>query len=1493
MTLPLPLGRPYSLWLIIMLLLGAHSSMQAQLVANFTQSKTSGCSPLAVTFINTTTGAAAGATYTWNFGNGNSVTTTDAITPVAATYFTPQIYTITLTVHSGVQVSTKTSSLIVYKSPVVDFSSTNTTGCIPLTSSFVSNATPGDGTITNYFWDFGDGNTLVTTSPSVTNTYLFAGTYSVSLTVTNSFGCSNTFKKTNIVTVFPALVPGFTTDSTTLCSLSSPILFNNTSTGTGPLSYSWNFGDGTNSTTPNPSHQYAAKGVYTVQLTVTNPQGCSAKITKSAYINAANFNPDFSAASLLCTGSAAAFADISNPAATGAALWSFGDGGSGIGSNVNHTYATPGSYTVTMTDNFGKCQASQTKTVSVSAGPVVGGFLIDKGASCQSPMLVNFFDTTSTAVKWLWNFTGNPGDTSTQKNPTFLYATNGVYTPTLTVTDANGCSATVSKTLNSSQPTATIHVDTTLIPSSIYCADVNATFRAISNDTIVSFNWTFGDGTSSTSPNPTHLFSIPGTYTINLSFVTNHGCTGTAFPPVTIIVYPKPHAIFTALDSLPCASNQLEVFTNLDDSAAQFTWFYGDGTSDINNNVVHVHAYNKTGPYQMTLIASSPGCKSDTAVINKYITTTPFPFLRATNTCDSNRKTVTLTDTATGASQYIWSFGDGSPNDTDYVFVPQKIHDYPQAGAYTASITATFGPCVQTSTVPVYILPDQHPVLSSPLTSICASGSLPVQISGLDTNFQSIANGSNTFYNIVKWQYNDGTTFPPQGNSGFKTIFNGNLTNLKPGEDSIRVIIQSRFFGCFDTSNYIPIHITGPIAAFGAQDHICYSLPVIFTDSSQGTNGVPIVKWEWKFGDGNSVTRTTNDTVMHTYAFPGTYTPSLKVTDSSGCFAIANLAVTQVFLFGSKADFYWNPTNITPGSPVTFINNSITAAGATFEWHFASDGSTSNNPNSVTHVFSNIGVDTVRLIASATTPGTCADTSIQLVIIKNVFATFTYTTKYIDHANCPPMVAYFVSNTYNTTSLHWDFGDSATADNNPNPSHTYNLPGTYVVTLTAYGPNGIIIVTQDSLTVKGPFGKLYSSLDEACIPAVDTLHATASYAGAYTWDFGDGTVMITQDTFAVHTYDIPGIFTPALILTDSTGCQVTFRYDHPLILDVLKLQLGPPITICDTGTAYFVPQITSMLADSLGQPLTYHWNSGNGNPADTANTRDTSFVYTRPGDYYAQLQVWSPAGCYETAMDTIHVIGPFAIQYPKDTAICIGNSVPFVVQGADSYQWIPNSSLHDIQGGTAIATPQSTTTYSVIGHDKYNCFSDTANFNVIVNPLPTVSVNPVGTILAGTSATLETKVSPDVISWNWAPPNYLSCINCPTPVSVPLVPIKYTVTVATANGCTATADVTIALGCSEKAVHIANAFSPNHDGNNDLFYPTGSGVKIIKYFQVYSRWGQLLFSKKDIPANDKTVGWDGTFGGTIQPPGTYVYMAGIECFTGENFILKGTVELLR
>ena len=122
-----------------------------------------GCSPLTVSFTNTSRGASANATYTWNFGNGNALTTADAADPVAAIYYTPRTYRVTLTVRDRRRTSKVSMNIIVYENPTIRFSIGPVSGCIPLIVTLVSTSTPeGRGTLTQYFWDFGDGKTLKT-----------------------------------------------------------------------------------------------------------------------------------------------------------------------------------------------------------------------------------------------------------------------------------------------------------------------------------------------------------------------------------------------------------------------------------------------------------------------------------------------------------------------------------------------------------------------------------------------------------------------------------------------------------------------------------------------------------------------------------------------------------------------------------------------------------------------------------------------------------------------------------------------------------------------------------------------------------------------------------------------------------------------------------------------------------------------------------------------------------------------------------------------------------------------------------------------------------------------------------------------------------------------------------------------------------------------------------------------------------------------------------
>ncbi len=166
--------------------------------------------------------------------------------------------------------------------------------------NFTSSSSAGDGNISSYHWDFGDGSVQQSFGSSVSHTYNVKQTVTVSLTAVNSYGCASTLSKENIIKVHPSLKAGFSADKTIHCDAPGVVNFSNSSSGPGILSYEWSFGNGTTSTQQSPSHTYTKKGTYPVRLTVKSSEGCTDVMTRDAYINIADFISDIQVPSLIC-----------------------------------------------------------------------------------------------------------------------------------------------------------------------------------------------------------------------------------------------------------------------------------------------------------------------------------------------------------------------------------------------------------------------------------------------------------------------------------------------------------------------------------------------------------------------------------------------------------------------------------------------------------------------------------------------------------------------------------------------------------------------------------------------------------------------------------------------------------------------------------------------------------------------------------------------------------------------------------------------------------------------------------------------------------------------------------------------------------------------------------------------------------------------------------------------------------------------------------------
>jgi gliding motility-associated-like protein len=231
--------------------------------------------------------------------------------------------------------------------------------------------------------------------------------------------------------------------------------------------------------------------------------------------------------------------------------------------------------------------------------------------------------------------------------------------------------------------------------------------------------------------------------------------------------------------------------------------------------------------------------------------------------------------------------------------------------------------------------------------------------------------------------------------------------------------------------------------------------------------------------------------------------------------------------------------------------------------------------------------------------------------------------------------------------------------------------------------------------------------------------------------------------------------------------------------------------------------------------------------------------------------------------------------------------------GAATYQWIGNTTgLSNTLIPNPTARPAVSGNYTVVGQDAHNCFTDTASIAVTVLPLPTVDAGADAETLAGTSVQLRPTVTGNVTSWTWTPADYLSCTTCPAPESKPLRPLTYTLSVRTADGCSASDTVSIKLLCSGSRIFVPTVFTPNNDGKNDRFRIRAEGIRQVKSFRIYNRWGEEVFSRTNVSFDDAASAWDGKLRGVPVPEGSYVYFAELTC-NDTVFQQKGTITVVR
>ncbi len=1528
--------------------------VKGQLTASFTQSPSSGCAPMVVNFTNTSTGATS---YSWTLGNN---ATSTQINP-STSYLSAGTYTVTLTAYNGNNSSTATATITVYPIPTVAFFANDTIVCPGLPVSFTSTSNPNTSGLATYSWNFGDGTTSAAQNP----THIFPGQtyYSITLTVTNSQGCISTLVKNAYIHEVDTPIANFSALSTGLCHPPAIDSFIDSSSGTGPLTYLWQFGDGQTSILSNPSHTYNVNGNYNPRLIVTDANGCKDTLTRSNYIHVETLTASFTSPASVCAYQNI-FLQVSNPNL--GTYWDFGDGQTSTATNPVHEYSTGGTYTITLVINDGQCFDTITNQILIHPSPAIS-FTSSPVQPCTAPVNIQFNTSVpANAASYQWIF-GDNGSTvaSTQANPTHTYSAFGYYPVTFIVTDSFGCSNLFIDTVKIRNLLARINPNMNsanglrqgCAPKAVDFSVRAYTYIPYPHPTIPlpgwpypyvisTYSWDFGDGSPvSHLDSLYHTYTNPGVYQAIVT-ITDNGCT--AKDTVEIDVGSHPVIDSAKVSPYPACPDDMINFhasvTGL--SPLEFWWrFYdnpiivpGGGLSiGINDSTPAYHYVGQTGTYHPTLTVYNYNCPSDTITLTVKIDS-PSAYIGFKVNCQT-RLTVQFYDTTSvGGTSHIWTFGDGTAATTQ----KNPLHTFPSLGYYDAYLSEhdSVTGCTNIDTLHLHLFKDTLSIFVTD-TAICRDDTL---------NLVPVFPNNEFGYGYV-WLNVYPFSPPPGATNGPPAVYNAPFPIVE--YDTVKLVaIDSDY--CADTV-YRIILVAKPVDTFAASPLIgCEPALIHFYDSSTFLNGTYIANYAWTFGDGNSMSVTAANT-SHTYNTVGVDSVQEIITDNIGC---KDTSVRYLYITIDKAHASFSVSNQFPciGDNIFFTNlsyNNIVSS----HWNFGNgDTSLSGTP---TYTYNSTGNYTITLTVTDTFG--CKDTLSQAAYIQvtKPHASFTMNDS---TGVCIPLTVVFTNTSTGASTYLWNLGNG----NNSaaySPSNSYTQTGYDTIMLMATNSHGCSDTAYGHTIVYGYAGALTYTPLTGCPPMLVNFTANVLNVPYLRWDFSDGVVSpVSSSTSTSHIYTTPGAYVPKLIMSDSAGCHVSSIGLDTIKVDSITIRFTlMPAFICIHDIVQFTDSSSSMF--STVNNWQWQFNDGTGsnlpNPqhqfdstgsqipvtliaGDGIGCHDTLIKYvtvyplpiiTAGGDTTicagdaaplwangALSYNWTPAGtlscsncqapqaspgteteyyvtgtdaqgCKNTDSVAIKTKTTISSKTGNGGEICQGKSIELSDSGALSYTWYPTESLNDNKIATPIATPNATTTYMAIAQTG-SCLPDTNYETVIVDPLPKVNAGSDQTIIIGSSTILQASGT-NAKSYVWTPSSGLSCDTCSNPTVNIQQTTTYTVTAYSRQGCIDSAKVTVNVLCDHSQVFVPNTFTPNGDGQNDVFYPRGVGLRKISTFRIYDRWGEMLFERKDIELNDESNGWDGSYKGSKPRPDVYVYSIEAVCESGETINWKGDVSIIR
>ncbi len=1159
----------------------------------------------------------------WDFGDGQSITINYPDNPnVQHTYLIPGPYTITLTVTNNQQcTSTKIRPINIDPSPIANFDYGN-----PCANEFIAftdlSQSNGGGVITEWLWNFGDpgsGTNNISHLKNPVHLFSTAADYLVELIVSTANGCDSSSIKTITVKARPQAI--FTAD--TICLGTSTQFTDESVANAGIItSWDWDFGDGSaHSHIQNPDHLYSASGNHLATLTVTNTGGCTHSVSQQVIVSPAPM-AGFSNSIGNCSGSAVSFSDLSF-ALNGYLvkwIWNFGDGNSQTilfpdPQNTTHIYTNPGNFMASLSvQSSDSCWATSSHTVTVGASPLAN---FDYSSNRCNGSPISFQDLSqpnggTQIIAWNWNF-GDPAsgvnNTSSLKNPTHVYQLSGSYTVQLIIRNVNNCSDTIEKTIDiNGIPSVAFSADTVCKGSVTHFTDLSVA----NSGTLLTWNWDFGDGSTSNEKNPTHTYQESGSYNVSLNVTNSMNCQGDTTQYV--LVYESPHALFSYTGH--CVSSMVsfqdESWTNVG-SIYQWHWDFGDGdTSNLKNPT---HVYSSPGTFIVKLkVKNTVGC-SDSLEVPVIIYPRPEADFSSFSTfCPKGRVTFSDHSITAGVpvTGWLWIFENGS-----YSTAANPAYTFPQTDtiySVTLIITDANG-CTDTLVKDVYVNPGFNYTFMA--DAVCV---------GTPTQFipQNLAHGD-TLHDL-KWNFGE----PGSGTYNSSTLYAPTHQYSSPGTYIVKLLAYN-INNCYDSIYKEVIVHPGPIADF-IFDTIPYCDTIALFHNRSTGSGVTVDTLIWQFGDGSTLTETPPflTTVSHPYTGFGNYNVSLTAINAHGC---RNIYSRPILVSCIAATFSEMDTQKCTRQPVSLFDSSAPVSLINdWQWFFGDGRDTSyqNYTSTLSHTYENPGEYEIILVVTSTNEGvSIRDTSRHLVFVKTS-PTAAFSVIPVCFGDTSRFINLSDSNGVSITSTFWRFGETMPAPGDTstliNPDHLYSSAGKYHAMLIVGNRIGCADTIRKDARVNH-LPKADFSQSVACsrdhVFFTDNSIPGDTIIESWQWAFHDPLnprdTVIIQDP--IHTYASAGQYAVFLKIKDQTGCSDTLTKS----VDVLESPLSA-FTIEEN-----IDDMTGKirLNNNSENAVNYSWDFGNGSHSTQENPIVT---YQTDGLYTIRLVSWASNNCSDTTI---------------------------------------------------------------------------------------------------------------------------------------------------------------------------------------------------------------------------------------------------------------------